>query len=452
MKLHWTIIFFIHEVSEYRNYVDELFAELLSIPLEGHVKIVLLYDELLDGSTSIRNPKLYEIDQSTGRNTLKVVKEFKEFNMSDGADWAKILTAIKASYLAKRYMLFTWGHGYQFGIAKNASPDAAKLLSLNQDEDQFFEIVSNTQSPYKNAKAESTFNKLSLKKGVQLHLNQFQPSGVIKAKEELRILWMYEMAAALQKSFGERKIDLLLMMNCYMQVFDNGYELRKQVEYLIAPETAMKFDGYPYSAIVSTLNEEPEISNARLSKRIIREYVNKYTEMGNDGITQVNQTTLFANDLSQYKFLVPLFNNLGNILLEGMKAGDIKLQLASNQMDQSQSRVTADFADMLYLFSMLSKQYKLGTAYQLHLGKLSILLSQIVKAQFIGAAVRHTQASGMSILFPNENISQQMSVISVLYFQNEFNSSFLTSTCWDEVITAYMAELMQEQGINNIAL
>ena len=54
-----------------------------------------------------------------------------------------------------------------------------------------------------------------------------------------------------KQGFGGKKIEIILMMNCLMQIIDTGYALRDSTRYLIASQLAMDLSGYNYTAIFS---------------------------------------------------------------------------------------------------------------------------------------------------------------------------------------------------------
>jgi hypothetical protein len=75
-----------------------------------------------------------------------------------------------------------------------------------------------------------------------------------------------ELNNALLDESGSKKVDLLIMMNCAMQMIETGYALHETVEYLVAPETCIFWAGYDYLSIINKLCEQPEISTEELGK------------------------------------------------------------------------------------------------------------------------------------------------------------------------------------------
>jgi hypothetical protein len=118
------------------------------------------------------------------------------------------------------------------------------------------------------------------------------------------ILWMEELEACLPPE----GIDLMLMVNCYMQTFDNGYLLRNKVRYLLAPQGVMPSMGYDYARLLTALHLDTET----IAQRAVADYWQKYLDKGMGGYIQ--RTTMFAVAPPHYGQAVSLFKRFIDLL------------------------------------------------------------------------------------------------------------------------------------------
>lgn len=75
-----------------------------------------------------------------------------------------------------------------------------------------------------------------------------------------------------------KKFDILAMDACLMGMAETAYQLREQVEYLVASEDTVPFNSWPYDRIFSRLVAEPEMTPEKLVEVIIREYLIHYRD------------------------------------------------------------------------------------------------------------------------------------------------------------------------------
>jgi hypothetical protein len=183
------------------------------------------------------------------KGNLLFLSETTGFDMTDPADLAGYFTRyVLEGTPTGRYLLFTWGHGRGYGIFPK--PETGRVLTM----------------------------------------------------ERLQV--------ALGLAFGTRKVDLVVMMNCYMQFFDTGYALAPQASILLAPESFMAYEGYHYEALLSRLRKEPSIDARRLAAHIVRSFPRK------PGLSPFTlaYTALSANDLSLYESLAEGLDELADRL------------------------------------------------------------------------------------------------------------------------------------------
>ena len=82
-----------------------------------------------------------------------------------------------------------------------------------------------------------------------------------------------------------KKLDLLGMDACLMQMVEVAYELKDCVEIMVGSEEEEPFDGWPYDKILQIIKKRPRSWPATIAKRIVREYIKSY-EKKNKNVTQ----------------------------------------------------------------------------------------------------------------------------------------------------------------------
>ncbi|MBE7169540.1 MAG: hypothetical protein INR73_03075 [Williamsia sp.] len=191
-------------------------------------------------------------------------------DMGDDRKLRRIFSDIRSGYPSQRFLLFTWDHGSGFGIFKT-NPAERSLLEKEAFLNFEMEVMQegNSRSPVI-PEAAIEFDI------IDNHSTEEEPGSPVQGKkgeagkkiktsmltnDELRNTILYDTQA--------RKVDLLIMMNCAMQMIETGYALQDAVEYLVAPETCIFWAGYDYKSIISKLCIAPDIETEALGKYAI---------------------------------------------------------------------------------------------------------------------------------------------------------------------------------------
>ena len=114
-----------------------------------------------------------------------------------------------------------------------------------------------------------------------------------------------------------KKIDLLGMDACLMNMVEVAYQLRDSVNYIVGSEIEEPFDGWPYTEILTYLTTKPAKDTATFAKEIVKRYVSSY-QGKNETVTQS------ALDVSRIAEMTAKVDALAKILLASLEA-DIKL-------------------------------------------------------------------------------------------------------------------------------
>lgn len=232
-KKKWTVFFLIKSIthSDLKN-VIYLLNEIKGIDFEPHVNVIFLinfnreyYEDLIKFNTeditraeeTYHTTMFFRISRGSGKtNHLQLIGEKPDFDITDPKDIKEYFQMnILQKNPADRYILFTWDHGDGFGI---------------------FEVIGKVRS---------------------------------SNEERNPILSMEELNSAISGAWEGEKVDLMIMMNCYMQLVDTVYALRNNVDYLIAPQTFMGFKDYDYKQIFNFLSSDPDLATDSLGESIV---------------------------------------------------------------------------------------------------------------------------------------------------------------------------------------
>jgi hypothetical protein len=193
-----------------------------------------------------------------------------------------------------------------------------------------------------------------------------------------------------------RKIDLLGMDACLMNMVEVAYQLRDSVNVIVGSEIEEPFDGWPYTAILSRLTAKPRQDAATLARWIVKSYLASYKGKG-ETVTQS------ALDVARIGDVVAKIDALSNVLLATVSPS---ADFITKAWRQSPCFYDDNYIDLLCFAKNLRK--KAGTSLQAKIeallaalkpGKGRLILSQ----GKIGREVRGT--SGLSIYFPGDRIN-----------------------------------------------
>ncbi len=193
-----------------------------------------------------------------------------------------------------------------------------------------------------------------------------------------------------------RKIDLLGMDACLMNMVEVAWQLRDSVEVIVGSEIEEPFDGWPYAEILNRLTARPRQDAAALARWIVKSYLASYRGKG-ETVTQS------ALDLSRIGAVTAGIDALSEILLAALET-DAKLIRAARE--KSPRFYDDHYIDLLCFVKNLrrraggelrSRAEELIAALKPSKGRL------ILSEGKIGQEVRG--AGGLSIYFPADPIN-----------------------------------------------
>ena len=192
-----------------------------------------------------------------------------------------------------------------------------------------------------------------------------------------------------------RKIDLLGMDACLMNMIEVAYQLRDSVNILVGSEIEEPFDGWPYAEILTRLTARPRQDAAALARWIVKSYLLSYK--GQD-----ETVTLSTIDLGRIEDVAIKIDALSEALLDGT---DTESKLIEAAWNKSPRFFDHNYIDLACFSRNLRKA---GAAIQARANDLLAALKPgkgrvILRQGKIGREVRGT--GGLSIYFPANRIN-----------------------------------------------
>jgi hypothetical protein len=394
-KRKWTVFFLIKSAGKGSiKEIIQMVNEIRSIPMDNQVRIVLCVnfirdhlEALLEGNerklptrSSEEHTTMFfrlvanDDTKSKFQTRLEIIDERKDFDITDPYFLKRYFRHIVLRpNRAQKYLLITWDHGRFFGIFRDEPERQLPEPPETKREDKNLSRIA--------------IDPLELKR---------EPGA--------DVLTMKELADAIKWAFGDKKIDVMIMVNCFMQSLDAGYALRKRVDYLVAPEGMLYLDGYNYPLLFHVLLSRPDIPPEQLAKLAVTSFPSKvYADGHLRGLRKKKLTALFAVDLRYYTLFVTLIDKLVDALL--LKIPEVKKILRDAK---NHSLIDINLYDFFSFISYIEskdifKNDALAASLVLSLREIVILESFIGN----GAPIKSpddviSNSSGFTVFIPND--------------------------------------------------
>jgi len=361
-------------------------------------------------------------------NTVTKVTGWKKVAVklknTDPQCWRKGFEFVYSNIRSKRKILMCFSHGAAFGInfdgEKTMRPGVARArpAQLATAPPLKLTITSNKYYYFDRATAATIISRSEGRDPFKEMIPQLQNEGLLSKEDgkkmcsRLNILWISQLADALKTNLKGKRIDLMLMNNCYMQSFDTGYLLKDSVDYLVAPEGVLDAIGYDYCAILKKV-ATGAVKGRALAESVIPAYEKYFTDSG-EASFQAGQA-VFANKLGAYPDALRLFNQFLDVLKAKMdtiiealfEIRENKIQYVSADADTDGAN-TMDMIDVIswidLVFEALPELFSGLTLKQ----EMDVLRGELIVAGSVGKNLTDKDAvnpkkfgySGISIFYP----------------------------------------------------
>lgn len=450
----WLVVIFVHEISIFRKIIQDRINEVEKNGCGEGTVVYLMRDSVtIAGNMPNFTLTISRLRQETpGQFHFEEVKDIV-FENSDRHCWEKGLYQIFEREKAGRNMIITLSHGAAFGFNREFSTINRPEIWNEQTgqyeylgPDNFMHAYSNAHYYFDEKEIENiqtfakAFNKFDF---TELRKGRLPKGNDKPVCRNLEILWTSDFARALKKLPGDPVIDVMLMVNCYMQSFDTGYILRKRVKYLVAAETGIPANGFNFSNIIKQLDHD----NLE-TKVLLQLIIDEYKTTNPPGTPNSIHTAFSANGLTEYRKALKLFMHVIKILEENMpEIGSKLVEIRNNiryvsiaegvynsnelMMIDAGLWLSLIFDHLPWLFrdTFLPIQFKL-------------LLNDIVVSQHVGedfsGDIDTFGMNGISLFYPTTEDFRNLKPLPwCAYFDDKVPSPFRKDSRWNKFLKAY---------------
>ena len=341
----------------------------------------------------------------------------------DFARWA-----IK-NYPAEHYMLVLWNHGNGWDDkdiyrAARTEPALRNIAQPGRNNRRNFSSLLRNRIPDLN------FRRTVFRSSVTRALAMVSTTRGIAyddtSQDFLDNRELKKALTAIQKMIG-RKLDVLGMDACMMNMVEIGYQLRDHVTLVVGSEEIEDENGWPYDKVLDALKSKPQMTGHALSTEIVRCYNRKYDSKSN--------VTQSACDLSKSEDLGKAIDGLAAALTPLIMDPAMRFAMLTTRA-QVQSYYRPDYVDLYDLCGLLA-----GHCSSKEVQTACVNVQQVIKKErFVvangskGSAVKDSH--GVSIYFP-ERSKGASGRISPLYRNLDFAREFR----WAAFLRAWLKSL-----------
>ena len=248
-------------------------AEMARAGSRKDVNILVQLDRIEDNLT-----RRFRITQGGGFKK-DCIESFGDTNTGDPQILYEFVKWAADNYPADRYALILWNHGS--GWWEDAKSRAAGPAAKKPRRRLFRQPVCNpVPQEHLNIPAPQEHRSICY---------DDTSDGDALDNRELRIV-----LAGICALLG-RKIDLLGMDACLMNMVEVAYQLRESVNVIVGSEIEEPFDGWPYAEILTRLTARPRQDAAALARWVVKSYLLSYK--GKD--ETVTQSALDVNRIGE---------------------------------------------------------------------------------------------------------------------------------------------------------
>ncbi|MGC2063468.1 MAG: clostripain-related cysteine peptidase [Thermodesulfovibrionales bacterium] len=359
-----------------------------------------------------------------GTLAADVVADLGETNTGDPAVLREFLLWAAQTYPAEHYMAVIWNHGSGwddedvYRLGRSLKRDIVRRGIALSDTNFGAAVSFGAARAVTGGRLRRTVFSSTIEKALTTRAIAFDDD----AKDFLDNIEMKRVFDEVTARLG-RKIDILGMDACLMNMFEVNYQLRDAVLFCVGSEEVEPGDGWPYDSVLSALAAKPSMTPRGLSSLIVENYIRSYR--ASDNVTQS------ACDMVKAGTVATAVDKLARLLTKGLFSTAVRMAIIQVR-SRVQSYYTADYVDLVDLCALMKEETadrEIKTACSSVIDALANN-GMIVTSGFKGTDVSHS--NGVSIYFPLKKISP-------LYVKLDF----VKQTKWSAFLRAYLGKVRE---------
>jgi hypothetical protein len=279
------------------------------------------------------------------------VTNLGETNTGDPKVLEEFITWGVSAYPAEHYLVVIWNHGAGWD-----DTNVYRMVrdNLNMDVSRKAGIVAKAAGKSQGAVSNrqirrimaGPLNKVLFGASIRMALTTRAIAFDDQAKDFIDNQELKKVLASVQKKL-KRKIDILGMDACLMNMAEVAYQVRGSVAFCVGSQEVEPGDGWPYDKILVELVKKPGMLPRELTRLIVGKYLASYG--ASDGVTQS------ALDLEKADAIATACDALAKVLIDNLTNDNVRgaLLMARNQV---QSFEVPDYVDLADLANLIRQQ------------------------------------------------------------------------------------------------
>lgn len=395
----WSILVYMAGDNNLEEFGIEDLNEMEMVGSTRNLHVLVLFDRSPYYDTTNGNwsgARLFRVQAGSDPNTIEspVLKDYGELDMSDPNTLRDFIVYCQKSYPAKKHALILWNHGAGVYPRTIRSPDSGLRIDY------------------------------PITKGIcQDNGSGNAPWNCLTTDEVRQALTMARMQTG-------KKVDLICMDACLMQMVEVAYEWRNDTDYLVGSEEEVGLNGNNYYTLLKGLVNYPGMNPETLAVHLVEDYSANY-----EGMSSTYSAVRLGKDLEN--MVNGEFNDFASALILQLDQSHTRDALtAIREKTTAFSSFSNDYNECHDLYDF-AEEIKSCTDLNMQIisSKLMTAIKRVVIAhRETGKFSADTPAYGLSILFPNK---EEWTV----KYQGEDGYralEFSKDTMWDEFITKYV--------------
>ena len=408
-KKKWTIMTYMAGDNNLDQNGAEDIEEMKQTGSTAEIQVIVQFDRAGAGQQT----KRYYLKKGTSLDD-DAVQSVGETNTGSPDALIDFIRWGVTNYPAEHYLLVLWNHGQGWDDTDIYAGERGAGARLTRP-----------------GRVRNAFFRTSVEQTAQLSASDAAQARAIllddDAKDFLDNLEMKRVLQETQKMIG-RKLDILGMDACLMNMAEVGYQVKNSVLYTVGSEETEPVDGWPYDTILAALSKQPDMSPIEFSKLIVKYYINSYKGSG-EAVTQS------ACDLSASLTVASAVKKLASALKTGLKNGTTRTMIsdARNRVQEYDVPDNIDLVDLCKLLKASTVPATIKNACDQVMGAIQGNSGLVISSGYCDKSMK--RSNGVAIYFPTRTVSP-------LYSRLDFPKK----TGWGAFLKAYIAATRSRVG------
>ena len=418
---NWTIMVYLAGDNNLDDAGVVDLSEMKTVGTTGQIAVLAQFDRAGAKQATVR----YCLKNGTPL-AKDAVLSLGETNTGDPNVLEEFVTWGITNYPADHYLVVLWNHGagwddanlFQGDVFSDAAPPVSRK---NQPIATRGAVAGAKPIAFGQARAALSRTRRALfATTVASAVRQRAIAFDDQAQDFLDNIELKKVMAKIKKKL-KRKIDIIGMDACLMNMAEVAYQMRDTADYSVGSEETEPSDGWPYDRILKALAAKPDMTPEELSKTIVSQYLASYKSTEN--------VTQSAIRLAELKPLTVAVDGLAKALTKILTVAAARTALINARAQvQEYSRPYDDYCDLLDLCDLIDKGVNNAAVKTACAAVKQAAAAAIVASGCKGAAM--ADSHGISIYFPKRKISPLYKTLD-----------FTKQSKWDEFLVAYLAAL-----------